>query len=195
MPDMPFPEISYHQIFQAACSLPKYLWHLIKSSYFTSQRTCSLFFWESNWFSLLSVQGLRPTIPKNTHPKLIELLERCWQQDPTQRPDFSEILETVQHLAKEVLCPNLHIFSPSILLSFWFNFHLQPCGTGRRWACGTPQGKIIGWVSFCSEERTLRWKCALRQICMRKWIHGKESLRYMERIESLNKDFTGSEKI
>ncbi|XP_020115320.1 serine/threonine-protein kinase STY46 [Ananas comosus] len=47
-------------------------------------------------------KGLRPTIPKNTHPKLIELLERCWQQDPTQRPDFSEILETLQHLAKEV---------------------------------------------------------------------------------------------
>ncbi|XP_034679226.1 serine/threonine-protein kinase STY46-like [Vitis riparia] len=34
-------------------------------------------------------KGLRPTMPKSTHPKLAELLERCWQQDPTLRPDFS----------------------------------------------------------------------------------------------------------
>ncbi|CAL9194872.1 unnamed protein product [Musa hybrid cultivar] len=47
-------------------------------------------------------KGLRPTIPKNTHPKLAELLEKCWQQDPAVRPDFSEILETLQLIAKEV---------------------------------------------------------------------------------------------
>ncbi|XP_010555207.1 PREDICTED: serine/threonine-protein kinase STY46 [Tarenaya hassleriana] len=47
-------------------------------------------------------KGLRPTIPKNTHPKIGELLERCWQQDPELRPDFSEILGILQHIAKEV---------------------------------------------------------------------------------------------
>lgn len=47
-------------------------------------------------------KGLRPTIPKNTNPKLAELLERCWQQDPTLRPDFSEIIEILQQIAKEV---------------------------------------------------------------------------------------------
>ncbi|EXC35283.1 Serine/threonine-protein kinase HT1 [Morus notabilis] len=47
-------------------------------------------------------KGLRPPIPKNSHPRLAELLERCWQQDPTQRPDFSEIIEILQHIAKEV---------------------------------------------------------------------------------------------
>ncbi|KAG9441756.1 hypothetical protein H6P81_017610 [Aristolochia fimbriata] len=47
-------------------------------------------------------KGLRPTIPKHTHPKLVELLERCWQQDPILRPDFSEIIEILQHIAKEV---------------------------------------------------------------------------------------------
>ncbi|KAG6486505.1 hypothetical protein ZIOFF_055081 [Zingiber officinale] len=46
-------------------------------------------------------QGLRPTIP-NTHPKLAELLERCWKQDPADRPDFSEILEILQLIAEEV---------------------------------------------------------------------------------------------
>ncbi|KAL6226960.1 hypothetical protein ACLB2K_000919 [Fragaria x ananassa] len=47
-------------------------------------------------------KALRPTIPKNTNPKFAELLDKCWQQDPTQRPDFSEIVEILRHLAKEV---------------------------------------------------------------------------------------------
>ncbi|XP_022775462.1 serine/threonine-protein kinase STY17-like isoform X2 [Durio zibethinus] len=47
-------------------------------------------------------KSLRPAIPKNTHPRLGELLERCWQQDPTQRPNFSEIIDILQQIAKEV---------------------------------------------------------------------------------------------
>ncbi|KAF3440364.1 hypothetical protein FNV43_RR18648 [Rhamnella rubrinervis] len=46
-------------------------------------------------------KGLRPTIPKNTNPRVAELLNKCWQQDPTQRPNFSEITEILQHIAKE----------------------------------------------------------------------------------------------
>ena len=48
------------------------------------------------------VQGLRPTIPKKTHPKMRELMERLWEKDPTLRPDFSEIIEQLQEIAKEV---------------------------------------------------------------------------------------------
>ncbi|KAK9666747.1 hypothetical protein RND81_14G208100 [Saponaria officinalis] len=47
-------------------------------------------------------KGLRPTIPKNCHPKLAELLEKCWQQDPALRPNFSEIIPILQQIAKEV---------------------------------------------------------------------------------------------
>ncbi|KAI3824255.1 hypothetical protein L1987_05706 [Smallanthus sonchifolius] len=47
-------------------------------------------------------QGLRPTIPKQTHTKLTELLESCWQQNPTSRPEFTDILDKLKHLAKEV---------------------------------------------------------------------------------------------
>ncbi|XP_069146625.1 serine/threonine-protein kinase STY46 isoform X2 [Solanum lycopersicum] len=47
-------------------------------------------------------KGLRPAIPKHTHPKIAELLEKCWQRDPTSRPDFPEIIETLQQVAKEV---------------------------------------------------------------------------------------------
>ncbi|KAK2405517.1 ACT protein tyrosine kinase family protein [Trifolium repens] len=47
-------------------------------------------------------KGLRPTIPKSTNTKFVQILERSWQQDPTLRPDFSEIIEILQQLAKEV---------------------------------------------------------------------------------------------
>ncbi|CAK8540060.1 unnamed protein product [Lathyrus sativus] len=47
-------------------------------------------------------KGLRPIIPKHTHPRLSELLERCWQQDPKERPAFSEIIEILLQIAKEV---------------------------------------------------------------------------------------------
>ncbi|KAL6524882.1 hypothetical protein OROMI_030475 [Orobanche minor] len=46
-------------------------------------------------------KGLRPTIPRHTHPLVVELLERCWQQEPTLRPEFSEIVEILQYMAKE----------------------------------------------------------------------------------------------
>ncbi|XP_058191043.1 serine/threonine-protein kinase STY46 [Rhododendron vialii] len=47
-------------------------------------------------------KGLRPTIPNNTHRKLAELLERCWQQEPNLRPDFCEVIDILQQIAKEV---------------------------------------------------------------------------------------------
>ncbi|KAJ8629202.1 hypothetical protein MRB53_022525 [Persea americana] len=47
-------------------------------------------------------KGLRPTIPKHTHPKLAELLERCWQQGPSLRPDFSKVTELLQLIVNEV---------------------------------------------------------------------------------------------
>ncbi|KAL5778292.1 hypothetical protein ACOSP7_011218 [Xanthoceras sorbifolium] len=47
-------------------------------------------------------KGLRPTIPRYTHREFAELLERCWQQDPSLRPEFSEITELLQHLARRL---------------------------------------------------------------------------------------------
>jgi hypothetical protein len=76
-------------------------------------------------YVLLLFQGLRPTIPKHTHPMLVELLEKCWQQDPALRPDFSDIIEILQQTAKEV---NSHYacitmvsrgVNPARFLSFW----------------------------------------------------------------------------
>ncbi|KAG8076557.1 hypothetical protein GUJ93_ZPchr0006g43086 [Zizania palustris] len=47
-------------------------------------------------------KGIRPTIPKDTHPNLAELLQKCWHADPAERPGFSQILEILQRLPKEV---------------------------------------------------------------------------------------------
>ncbi|KAK4752680.1 hypothetical protein SAY87_021478 [Trapa incisa] len=45
-------------------------------------------------------KGLRPTIPTYTHPGLEKLLIRCWQRDPSLRPEFLEILEILNHIEK-----------------------------------------------------------------------------------------------
>ncbi|KAL8133898.1 hypothetical protein AgCh_009095 [Apium graveolens] len=47
-------------------------------------------------------KGLRPTILKHTLPKLVDLLENCWQQDPVLRPDFTEIIRILQQIVKEI---------------------------------------------------------------------------------------------
>ncbi|CAN8257763.1 unnamed protein product [Cochlearia groenlandica] len=47
-------------------------------------------------------KGLRPKIPKKTNPKVKELLERCWHKEAEQRPDFEEIVETLQQIMNEV---------------------------------------------------------------------------------------------
>lgn len=86
---------------------------------------------------MASCQALRPTIPKNTNPKFAELLDKCWQQDPTQRPDFSEIVEILRHLAKEVLSSPTVIFLPFNI----FKFHNLE--TGGKWGWRPTQGQVI----------------------------------------------------
>ncbi|KAG2614302.1 hypothetical protein PVAP13_4KG380503 [Panicum virgatum] len=53
-------------------------------------------------WELLTGKGLRPVIPRGTNPKLAQLLEKCWEQNPTNRPDFTEILQTLNEIAEEV---------------------------------------------------------------------------------------------
>ncbi|XP_021998279.1 serine/threonine-protein kinase STY46 isoform X1 [Helianthus annuus] len=47
-------------------------------------------------------KGLRPTIPKNTQPKLAELLGKCWHKDPSIRPNFAEIIDILKRIKTEV---------------------------------------------------------------------------------------------
>ncbi|KAL8228348.1 hypothetical protein R6Q57_015932 [Mikania cordata] len=53
-------------------------------------------------------KGLRPTIPKNTQPKLAQLLVRCWQKDPSLRPNFSEIIDILKKITSERLMQMSH---------------------------------------------------------------------------------------
>ncbi|KAK4253124.1 hypothetical protein QN277_010940 [Acacia crassicarpa] len=47
-------------------------------------------------------QGLRPELPKQGHPKLIDLMQRCWEAIPANRPSFPEITVELENLLKEV---------------------------------------------------------------------------------------------
>ncbi|XP_039041676.1 serine/threonine-protein kinase STY8-like isoform X1 [Hibiscus syriacus] len=47
-------------------------------------------------------QGLRPDLPENAHPKLLDLMQRCWEAAPDERPSFSEITAQLETLLEEV---------------------------------------------------------------------------------------------
>ncbi|KAM3255687.1 hypothetical protein ACQJBY_048706 [Aegilops geniculata] len=47
-------------------------------------------------------QGLRPVLPEKTHPKLLDLLQRCWETIPSYRPAFPDILTELEGLLAEV---------------------------------------------------------------------------------------------
>ncbi|KAL5139628.1 Serine/threonine-protein kinase STY46 [Glycine soja] len=47
-------------------------------------------------------QGLRPELPKNGHPKLLELMQRCWEAIPSHRPSFNEITAELENLLQEM---------------------------------------------------------------------------------------------
>nr|KJB29020.1 hypothetical protein B456_005G080000 [Gossypium raimondii] len=47
-------------------------------------------------------QGLRPELPENAHPKLLDLMQRCWEAAPDMRPSFSEITTELETLFEEV---------------------------------------------------------------------------------------------
>ncbi|CAN6344490.1 unnamed protein product [Urochloa humidicola] len=47
-------------------------------------------------------QGLRPGLPKKAHPKLLDLMQRCWVADPSTRPAFPDILAELEDLLAHV---------------------------------------------------------------------------------------------
>ncbi|XP_023538630.1 serine/threonine-protein kinase STY8-like isoform X1 [Cucurbita pepo subsp. pepo] len=47
-------------------------------------------------------QGLRPDLPENVHPKVLDLMQRCWDADPVNRPPFTVIKVELQNLLEEV---------------------------------------------------------------------------------------------
>ena len=45
-------------------------------------------------------RGLRPTIPSVCPEGYAELMERCWSDEPSDRPDFTEVLEILFGIKK-----------------------------------------------------------------------------------------------
>jgi serine/threonine protein kinase len=46
-------------------------------------------------------KGLRPTVPEGTHPGLARIMARCWDANPSMRPDFGAIIATLEALPLE----------------------------------------------------------------------------------------------
>jgi len=51
---------------------------------------------------LYILQGLRPELPNHGHPKLLELMQRCWEAIPIDRPSFNEITVELENLLQEM---------------------------------------------------------------------------------------------
>lgn len=47
-------------------------------------------------------QGLRPDLPKHMHPRLQDLMQRCWDSIPSKRPSFKEITGELEELLQLV---------------------------------------------------------------------------------------------
>ncbi|XP_023759386.1 serine/threonine-protein kinase STY46 isoform X1 [Lactuca sativa] len=47
-------------------------------------------------------QGVRPDVPRDTHPELKELMQRCWDFDPRNRLSFSQIRLQLEGLLLEI---------------------------------------------------------------------------------------------
>ena len=41
--------------------------------------------------------GKRPELPENLDKKICEFIQKCWSNDPSERPPFSEIVEELQN--------------------------------------------------------------------------------------------------
>ncbi|KAH9757516.1 hypothetical protein KPL71_016418 [Citrus sinensis] len=57
-------------------------------------------------WELVTAKGLRPDLPENAHPKLIDLMQRCWDAVSDNRPSFSEIKLELEVLLQEVQEPS-----------------------------------------------------------------------------------------
>mmetsp|Transcript_35739 Transcript_35739/g.100613 ORF Transcript_35739/g.100613 Transcript_35739/m.100613 type:complete len:865 (+) Transcript_35739:148-2742(+) len=56
----------------------------------------------------LTVNAIRPPLPKDTVGPLKKLVERCWDQDPARRPGFQEILSNIWDIVVESAIPEQH---------------------------------------------------------------------------------------
>ncbi|XP_039824086.1 serine/threonine-protein kinase STY46-like isoform X5 [Panicum virgatum] len=44
------------------------------------------------------IEGLRPQVPENAHPRLLILMQRCWEALPSNRPSFADIITELEDI-------------------------------------------------------------------------------------------------
>jgi serine/threonine protein kinase len=49
-------------------------------------------------FISITVNGLRPVLPDECPRRLVSLIKRCWQYEPCERPDFTEICNELRYI-------------------------------------------------------------------------------------------------
>jgi hypothetical protein len=49
-------------------------------------------------FHRITVDGLRPIFPDECPRRLVSLIQRCWEYDPCERPDFTEICNELRYI-------------------------------------------------------------------------------------------------
>nr|CAB3486257.1 unnamed protein product [Digitaria exilis] len=50
-------------------------------------------------------QGMRLEIPSGVHPRLSQLIQQCWDENPNMRPSFSEITAELEDILRQVQAP------------------------------------------------------------------------------------------
>ena len=50
----------------------------------------------SQQYMMLIVRGVRPTRPENMPDSYWELIQKCWKENPNDRPTFAEIVEELK---------------------------------------------------------------------------------------------------
>jgi len=59
------------------------------------------------------LEGLRPPLPDDIMPAYRSLIERCWNADPDERPDFMQILDELRRMARAVHLADSTLHTPT----------------------------------------------------------------------------------
>jgi hypothetical protein len=53
---------------------------------------------QTRLFQRITIDGLRPVLPDECPRRLVSLIQRCWEYDPCERPDFTEICNELRYI-------------------------------------------------------------------------------------------------